>query len=208
MKPLADEKLSGNLAAKSFEAAGGIGMAQPQDEVRQQSKNSAHQLAKKRLMNFDDRPRRPAAADGDIAIGTQLGEEYRQHFNRHGQIGVREKQILPLSLKHASLNRGTFAAARRLLKDAQLALNAETLPDKCHGVIGAAVVDDEHLIAVSLRVAKKKDLLQTFADSFLFVIGWDDQRYDGVVRFIHALDPSAIRRLHGRAAMLESGGCM
>jgi len=207
MEPLAGKKFCGDLAAKSFETAGGVGMAEPQEKIRQRSKNSAHQFAKKRLVNFDDRSRRSAAADGDIAIVTQLGEESRQHFNRHGEIGVGEKEIVSLPLKHALLNRCAFAATHGLLDDSQLFFISETPPDKCHRIIGAAVVDDEHLIAVALRVAKAKDLLQTFADSFLFVIGGDDQRYDRVARFIHSLDPSATRRSHRRVAVLESGVC-
>ena len=62
-----------------------------------------------------------------------------------------------------------------LLKNSQMGLVAKALAYERHCLVGTAVIDDNDLIGITLGVAKRKNLLQTFADSPLFIVSRDDQ---------------------------------
>ena len=81
---------------------------------------------------------------------------------------------------------------------------AEALANERSCIVRAAVVDNDHFISVRLRVAKAKYLLQTWADSVLFIKGRDDQRQGDRAGFHALLNSSSTFRARANALLVKS----
>jgi hypothetical protein len=115
-----------------------------------------------------------ARADYDVGAGFDLGTEGFEIFDRRREISVRKSDKIAGCVTHPGTESGCFSAVRdREHPDVRMIRGEGSR--QFGGVVTAAVINDQQLVWIWLRIQIRPGCSQRRLDACRFVVGWNDK---------------------------------
>jgi hypothetical protein len=106
------------------------------------------------LVDFDHRARFLPRANGEFGLVLQVGDKDWEHLDGDGKVGIGKKEEVAIAKEHPLLHGLPFSQVSRLTMKLERWMFAKTLLNDLCGSVSAAIVNDDDLKLVGLRIQK------------------------------------------------------